>query len=164
MSKRIPLTQGQFAIVDDEDYEAINKYKWYAAWAKNTNSFYAFRTRLKSEPAGTKNIRMHRVITMASDGLVVDHINHETLDNRKANLRLCTNSQNSMNRGKQSNNTSGYKGVSWCRSINKWQSRIAVNKKIINLGSFSCPYMASLSYNEAAKKYHSSFAFKKLLD
>jgi len=97
-------------MVDDEDYEYINRWKWYIF--KGTNTFYATRT-LPRVNGKHLNINMHRVILQTPDGMYVDHINGNGLDNRGVNLRNCTRSQNQHNRGKSRNNTSGYKGVSW---------------------------------------------------
>ncbi len=104
----IPLTQGKFAIVDAEDYDWLIRYKWHACKCKNT--YYASRVR------GGKTIKMHREIMRAPKGLVCDHINHNGLDNRKRNLRLCTNAQNCYNQRASATGTSKYKGVSWHKS------------------------------------------------
>lgn len=87
-----------------------------------------------------------------------DHINGNGLDNRRENLRLATRSQNSINRGKQSNNKSGYKGVSWNKRDKRWTAQITINKHIINLGGFDTPEQAYEAYKEAAKQYHGTFA------
>ena len=156
--KKIPLTQNQYALVDDEDYESLSRHKWYANWNKGTKSFYTLRSRKIGDPVGPKQISMHRVITDCPKGMMVDHINHDTLDNRKCNLRICTSSQNQMNRGKQSNNTSGYKGVHWCKSGSKWAAIIIVNKKYNHLGYFYSKEDAYSAYCMALEKYHGDFS------
>ncbi len=158
--KKIPLTQGQYAIVDDENYDDLNQFKWYAAWAKNTNSFYASRIALKSETEGPRTISMHRSIMDAALGMQVDHINHVTIDNRQCNLRICTTSQNQMNRGKTANNKSGYKGVSRHKGDGKWRAQIQLNKKVIYLGLFIDKEEAALAYNKSSKKHHGEYAFQ----
>lgn len=157
MSKLIKLTQDQYALVDDEDYDYLNQFKWCADWCRSTNSFYAKRRRLKREPIGPSIIMMHRYIMSAPAKMYIDHINHDTLDNRKCNLRICTASQNAMNRNKQSTNTSGYKGVCWSKSAKKWLARIDINKKSIHLGYFKEKEEAYKVYCEAAKKHHGKF-------
>jgi len=82
----IPLTQGRFAIVDPDDYDWLNQYKWYAAKCRTT--FYAYRSKTRT------TVNMHREIMCAPKGMICDHKNHNGLDNRKSNLRLCTNRQN----------------------------------------------------------------------
>ena len=88
----------------------------------------------------------------------VDHRSHNPLDNRKVQLRICTNSQNNMYRYRQSNNTSGYKGVSWNQNAGKWRGYIKLNQKQIHLGLFACPLEAALAYNDAATKYFGEYA------
>lgn len=146
--KTVPLTQGQVALVDDEDFELVSKHKWYAA--KRGYRFYAQRR------VNRRIVQMHRLLTKAPTGLEVDHINGNTLDNRRSNLRLATRSQNEWNRNKQSNNTSGFKGVIF--SEGKYKARIRVFKKLYFLGSFEEKEKAALAYNNAAKKYHGEFA------
>ncbi len=107
----IPLTQGYFAIVDADDYERLSQYKWHVK--VSSYGCYAYRTENR------KRIAMHREILNAPPGMHCDHINHNGLDNRKANLRLCTPQQNSFNQKPRSNCTSRYKGVCWNRSMRK---------------------------------------------
>jgi hypothetical protein len=150
--KEILLTQGQIAIVDDQDYEWLAKWKWCAVRRKN--SYYALRH--EGVRMAQKNIFMHRVITNSSDGMDVDHINGNGLDNRRSNLRICTHAENNKNRRKQKNNTTGFKGVS--PSGRKYQAQISVNNKNIHLGTFSTPEDAAYAYDEAAKKHYGKFA------
>ena len=107
---KIPLTQNQVALIDDEDFELVSQYTWYAGWDSHTKSYYAC-TKIKKETGGHTLLQMHRLIMNAQKGEQVDHINHNTLDNRKSELRICNASENQHNQGKYSNNTSGYKGV-----------------------------------------------------
>ena len=152
MSKKIPLTQGKFAIVDDEDYERVNQYKW-CAFKSAYGVYYAMRFENK------KNIPMHRFILGLGDKkILVDHIDCDGLNNTKSNLRESTHAQNGRNRGKQANNTSGYKGVFWNKGAKKWIPAIRVDKKMIALGCFDCKIEAAKAYNEAAIKYHGEFA------
>jgi hypothetical protein len=143
----IPLTQGQNAIVDAEDWEELSRWNWRACWSKNTKSFYAYRA---------KNIPMH-VYIMRGQNHRVDHINHDTLDNRKKNLRRCTLSQNKVNSGPQRNSTSGFKGV--YSDGDKWMAQIRKGRKLHYLGSFKDIREAALIYNAKAKELHGEFAF-----
>lgn len=148
--KTIPLTQDKFTIVDDEDFDSLSKHKWYAA--KRGYGFYAQR-----QSKLITNIQIHRVVLGAKKGEEVDHMNGDTLDNRKSNLRLVNRSQNEWNRGKQKNNTTGYKGVI-CRD-GVFIARIRVFGKLINLGSFRSKEEAAEAYNEGAKEYHGEYAY-----
>lgn len=150
--KLIPLTQGKFAIVDDEDFDLLNQWKW------GYTHGYARRTGSRPEQ---QHIYMHRIILKVGVGQMVDHKNTDSLDNRKENLRLCTKSSNGMNRGKNKNNTSGYKGVELATDHKRrkpWSARIGFQGKQIKLGSFSTPQEASIAYNVAAMKYHKEYA------
>lgn len=89
----------------------------------------------------------------------VDHENHDTLDNRKSNLRPATQGENLCNRGKQSNNTSGYKGVSWCSSKGKYRANITIAGKTTFLGYADTPEEGSVLYANAVEKFHGKFAF-----
>lgn len=164
--KKIPLTQGQFALVDDGDYAELIKYKWCAHKGSGDKSFYALRhaKNCDGDSSGT-TISMHRIIANAQKGDYVDHINHDTLNNQRKNLRICTNSQNMMNRGVQANNTSGYKGVGWNKETSKWRSKICVDGKEMHLGYFICKHEAARAYNLAARMYHGyKFAYTNIIN
>jgi len=153
--RRIPLTQGKYAIVDPEDFERLNKHKWFAV--KSSNTFYAGRT-IK---AGKKfiSVRMHREIIHPPGHLLVDHINHNGLDNRKANLRPATCAQNTYNRRQfRKDKTSKYTGVSWRKHKKKWVVIICYKRKNIIVGYFKDEKQAAKAYDKAAKKYHGEFA------
>ena len=147
----IPLTQGKFAIVDAEDYDWLSQYKWYAS--KQGTSFYACRVK------GSTTVSMHREIMKAPKGLMCDHKNHNSLDNRKSNLRLCTRAQNQYNKCAKKNCLSRYKGVILRRDCRKWSARIGFNYKRIHLGHFFDEIKAALAYDNKAIELFGEFAY-----
>jgi len=143
---RIELTQGQFALVSKKDYERLSKYKWHAQWNKDTQSYYAVRSvRLPNGKRAT--ICMHREILRLKRGdkRQGDHINHDTLDHRRCNLRIVTCSENQHNH----KNVKGY-----CKQGNKYQAQIWLHDKIIYLGLFDTPDAAHQAYLDAKVVYH----------
>jgi len=157
--KKIPLTQGKFALVDDGDFELLNQWKW--STVKHVNPkifFYAHRSeRRKSK---RKRILMHRqILNLKNPKIHTDHIDGNGLNNQKINLRACTKHQNSFNRRINHNNTSGYKGVGWSKDRKRWIAQIQFNKKNRRLGRFKNKVDAAKAYNKAAKKYFGEFAW-----
>lgn len=153
--KIIPLTQGKITIVDDDDYEYLIRFKWcYSVKSKDKIDGYA----LRRNPNTGGVIYMHREILRTPQGLVTDHINGDRLDNRKSNLRSCHQFENSRNRGKNSNNKSGYKGVYLHRKSGKWASIIHYNKIGKYLGLFLTKEEAHEAYCNAALCLHGEFA------
>jgi hypothetical protein len=148
--RRIPLTRGKFAIVDAEDYYRLVKYKWQAMVGGNT--FYA------SGRAAGKPIKMHRFITNAPPYLVVDHIDHNGLNNCRSNLRLCTHAQNVLNAVPNRSTSSKYKGVHWQKATKRWGATIQFNKKLYTLGYFKNQIDAAKAYDKKAKELHGQFA------
>lgn len=156
MVKQIPLTQGKFTIVDDEDYSDVSKHKWL--YHKSSGG-YALRT--VCEKGNSKNrqtVILHRVIMRAKTGEQVDHINNDSLDNRRCNLRITTSSGNSKNRSKLRPLSSIYKGVHWCKRSKLFVAKIKKDYKVYPLGYFKCEKEAALVYNEAALRMHGEFA------
>jgi hypothetical protein len=157
MAKTIPLTQGQVCIVDDEDYEILNKWKWYATWSQFTRSYYAARNG-REKPR--KHILMHREILGLKHGdkRQGDHVESgQTLDNRRVNLRIATREQNCANARLNRDSTTGLKGVTWHKGSKKFRARITVHGKQINLGDFDDKQLAYSTYCEAVAKYHGEF-------
>ena len=159
-SKLIPLTRNRFAIVDAEDFDYLNQWKWHSIRRKKL--CHVARNIRKSNGKRSK-IYLHQVILEKREGMETDHINGDGLDNRKSNLRLVTRGQNMMNRALSKNNKSGYKGVSWINKDKVWYSNIRVNRKTISLGHFGCKKRAALAYNVAAKEYFGEFARLNLI-
>jgi hypothetical protein len=151
--KKIPLSKGMFALVDDEDFEELNKYRWFSDKAGYIIGHYVVA---KGEKR--KTVKMHRVLMKTPRGMTVDHINGDKRDNRKKNLRNCSYSENMMNKGRTSSNTSGFKGVYWHNFGKRWCSAIKVQGKKKHIGSFSTKEEAYEAYCKAAKLYHGEFA------
>ena len=148
-AEKIPLTQERFAIVDAEDYEWLAGFKWHVTGAKK----YPYAG------WGKKGILMHRLIIGCPLNKCVDHINKNTLDNRKANLRICTKGQNNMN-AKPQVGTSMYKGVFFDKSIGYWRAQIRSHgKHYYAKGVFKNELDAARAYDELAEEYHGEFAY-----
>lgn len=146
----IPLTKGQFAIVDADDYERLARYKWYAGGKKG--QYYARRR------ANRITLTMHREIIDVPAGMVCDHINHNTLDNRKYNLRICTPAQNHYNRLPGEHGTSRYKGVCWNKDSRKWEASIGHQNRLIHIGYFEYAEDAAIAYDDMAVQLFGEFA------
>lgn len=144
----IPLTRGMRAIIDRDDFDKVKDIYWSAH--KGMSTYYA----------QSKKYQMHRLIMglKYNDGLVVDHINWNGLDNRKSNLRICTHALNILNSRKKKNTTSKYKGVCFHKKIKKWQAYITINGIQTGLGYFVLEKDAANAYNEMSIKYHNGYS------
>ena len=148
-----------YTLVDDEDYEWLNQWKWYMSHG------YAIRasSRKLNKNGKQKTISMSVEIMkynhLWEKGKEVDHINRQKLDNQKSNLRMATKSQNQCNMGLRKNNTSGYKGVCYfpLNKTNPWMAYVSYNRKRIHLGYFSSKESAARVYDKAAIKYFGEF-------
>ena len=147
--KQIKLTRNRSAIVDDSDYTKLSEYKWYC-----THNGYAQRDIWKPR----SKILMHRYLLKAKKGENIDHINGNPLDNRRKNLRICNQSQNTANGKIRKNNKSGYKGVSYNKKFAKWEAYITKDYKHIFLGYFDKKNDAAKAYNTKAKEVFGKFA------
>lgn len=155
--RRIAVTLGQYAIVDPEDYERINKYKWNAY--RGYSSYYSKRKIYNRKKGTERTIYMHRYIMNAPEGMVVDHINHNGLDNRKENLRFATRAENVRYSRKTKNKfSSDYKGVHYITKAKRWRAMITFENKTIYIGQYKDEISAAKAYDRAAKKYFGEFA------
>jgi hypothetical protein len=162
--KEIPLTKGLVALIDDEDFEKVSVFRWQAV--SNKKVYYAYHSIAKKLPNGKKGstaIKMHRLVMGVTDPKIqVDHINGNTLDNRKENLRLCSNIENSRNRKGYCTNTSGFRGVGRDkrRNSNPWFATIVKDEKQKWLGYFNTPEEAAKAFDKAAKEIYGEFCGK----
>lgn len=149
----IPLSQNQVALVDASEHPKISGINWYAVWNPDICGFYA------SGRVGNKTVYMHRMIMETPKGMQVDHrCIYCTLDNRRSNMRNVTRSQNQMNRRRQSNNTSGYKGVSLFKRTGRYRAYIMVDGKETHLGYYKTAEEAYAVYCAAVIRIHGEFA------
>ena len=130
-------------LIDKEDYPKVKDFRWSL---KGKNSFY-----IESNSYG-KKILLHRIVLNAREKQYIDHINHNPLDNRKCNLRICTNQQNSFNKKS--------KGYYWNKNSKKWQAQISIDKTWINLGKYNTEFEAKEARRKAEEKYFGEFRYK----
>jgi hypothetical protein len=143
----IDLSRGKVAIVDESVYKELKEYSWYADKSQNkSREVYYARGKINGKP-----VYMHRYIIKAKNGMVVDHINGNTLDNRKENLREVTQRANLQN--KIIKRTSKYPGVCYDSHNKRWKARIDINGKEIHLGAFKDEKQAAKCYQDALKRY-----------
>ena len=146
----IPLTQGKNAIVDAADFEWLSQWSWSLQFSGT--SYYV------KGKVGARIMFMHRLILGSSAGNQVDHRNHDTLDNRRCNLRSVTQSQNQQNSRRQRRTKSGYKGVSWNESCHKWHARIGIAGRTRHVGCSTDIKEAARLYDKAALKHFGEHA------
>ena len=145
---KVKLTKNKYALVDDENFEWLNQFKWHLS-----SSGYAVR---KIGPAGKqRNIYMHRIVLKCPNNKETDHINRNRIDNQRTNLRIASRSQNASNR--ECPRSSDYRGIQH-RTVNSWRATIRINGKSFSLGHFASSKLAALAYDRAAKKYFGEFA------
>lgn len=156
MSKEIKLSKGQLAIVDDQDFEFLNQWKWHTKTGRKT--CYARRW---NEKMGGKQtpIGMHRLLLgVTARNIYVDHKDGNGLNNQRSNLRIATHQQNCANRVRRSNKTSKYIGVSRWKNRKKWRAQIIYNYKKIHLGTFEVESDAAIAYDVCTKRLNGEFA------
>jgi hypothetical protein len=161
MDIKVKNKKGEYftVLIDDEDYIKIKDFKWHA-WNKKDDKYYVVASSTQKAQYHKHTVRMHNIIMNCPEGMIVDHKNRNTFDNRKENLRICTTGDNLKNRTKdlKKKYSSCYKGVCFEKRRNHYIANIAVNKKNIYLGSFENEDQAAIAYNIAALKYHAEFA------
>ena len=153
--KEIVLSSGEVCIVDDEDYDFLNQWKWKGI--KSKSNVYAGRNARGEDGKKWKCILMHRLLLDAKKGQQVDHVNHMTLDNRRENIRLCNQSQNNANGRGYSKRASKYKGVS--RNGTGWVARLKNDGVCIQLGTYKDEEAAARVYDAKALEVFGEFAY-----
>ncbi len=154
--KKIKLTKGKFALVDDKDFARLNVFNWYAAESKG--AFYAMRKVLLKDGIW-KAVKMHHVILGSpKDGMQADHADGDSLNNQRKNLRWSTPSQNRLNRGVFKNSSTGLKGIGLIVRSGKWQARVQINNKRVSLGHFVKKEDARRAHASYVKKHVGEFA------
>lgn len=143
-------------IVDDEDYDFVSQWRWFLKKSAVHTIGYVTKSRFKDTSL------LHRVLAerwgWEIEGMDIDHVNGNSLDNRRENLRVATRSENMCNRVKTANNTSGFKGVTWNKQCGKWRARVKLKGKSHHLGYFENVTEAADAYAAAARRLHGSFA------
>lgn len=149
--REIKSKSGEISIVDDDDFERVSQHRWYYSCGRKGNRYFA---------ASAGKILLHRFIMNAQVGTQVDHLNGNKLDNRKKNLRICSNAQNNRNKKKKhrENNYSEFKGVTWNKKAKKFQVGIRANGTQLHLGLTNFEIVAARVYDHWAKKFHGEYA------
>lgn len=148
---KIYLSKGRFTLISSQDYGNLSQWKW--CFYPSRGGGYAGRK------VGNTTIYMHRVIMNPIEGLQVDHINHDGLDNRRSNLRVVTPAQNMANVRLSSRNNTGYKGVHFFKRTKQFTAYIGVEGKTRHLGYFATAVEAAKAYNKAALELRGEFAY-----
>lgn len=149
-AKWVRLSHGMYTLVDDSDYILVEGYNW---------AYFRSRTSIITGYAVSGPMLMHRLLLGAGKGQMVDHVDGNGLDNRRHNIRFATKSQNEGNTTKRSNNTSGYKGVFWDKTKNKWLAQLHTKERSIHLGRYLDKDEAARAYDAAARKHFGDFAY-----
>jgi hypothetical protein len=148
--------------IDSEDYERVSKYKWYVRLEKTTGRFYVLSHNYTN---GDTTIYLHRLLLNCPKGKIVDHIDHDTLNNKKSNLRICTRTENIRNSIKRKDyKYSEYKGVKWHEKDKRFHSRITFNGKRFYLGGFITEIEAAIAYNKKAVEFYGEFACLNIIN
>ena len=155
--RKLRLAQPKYALIDERDYERFSKYQWTTK--KDGKNFYIIRYYKDKHNGKNRMMRMHHEIIKPGEGMVIDHINKNGIDNRRENLRQATYAQNICNRNKISTpTTSRHKGVYFDRTAKKFRAQICINRRKKHLGYFLNETEAAKAYDKAAKKLHKEFA------
>jgi hypothetical protein len=151
----IPLTKGYSAIVDNEDVEWLSQWRWRAQVSMRNGKLHRV---VAVSTINGNTTQMHRFVMHTPTGMDTDHINHNTLDNRRVNLRICSPQQNQFNKKPEGKGRSKYKGVSWTTNRQKWCARIRVRNKKKHIGYFTDEIEAARAYDAAARHEYGEFA------
>ncbi len=149
--KEIKLTQGKVALVDDCDFEWLNKWKWCYGEG------YAVRAFKKADGKWT-TVKMHRLILDTPKGKHTDHKDHNGINNQRKNIRICDYAQNQFNQRKKEGLSSKYKGVNFFKRDKRWYAHITTKGKMRHIGSFKTEEEAARAYNGEAEKFYGEFA------
>jgi hypothetical protein len=156
--KKVPLTQGKVALVDDEFYDVVMEYKWCARRSKHL--WYALRGKRRGD--SRKPLMMHRFIAELAGWKIkdklLDHVSGDGLDNRLKNLRVASRGQNAANSGARRNNQSGYKGVFWSKRLKMWRASIKKDRVRYHLGCYKNKEDAARAYDQASYELFGEFA------
>lgn len=154
MSKIITLTKGKETVVDDSDFAILSTFKWTLVSDASGRS-YAVRSKMINGKKVT--LRMHRVLMGDPHGMQIDHVDGDSLNNQKSNLRVCTQSENLRNTKKHKDNTSGFKGVHYNPNRKKWEANIRFDYRLQYLGRYICPLLAYVAYCRAGRRLFGAF-------
>lgn len=159
--KKIPLTQGKFALVDDDDYNFLMQWTWYADRhpRKNFPDLFIAARKITVGTHKQKTILMHRIIMKAGKDESIDHRNHNSLDNQKSNLRKCSQMQNCQNKRMKSRILP--RGVTYCKREQKYLAQIMVERRNKFLGYYDNPQDAEKAYHAASIDFHKEFSIFK---
>ena len=157
---KIYMKHNRVGFFDIEFLDVVKQYHWCSC--KDGNTYY-MKAYAKIDGKRT-NIKLHRLIMGSPEGKVINHKDHNGLNNRKYNLEICTHVENSRYANLSKVNTSGYKGVYWHKRGAVWCAKIKYCDKAIHLGSFKNKIDAAKAYNEAALKYHGQFALLNVIE
>jgi hypothetical protein len=160
MPREIALTRGKVAIVDDEDFAFLAQWKWYAHfdgsnWYARRNETIAWGSRATHKQ---RAVTMHRALLQPPNGTQIDHISGDGLDNRRANLRVCSARGNQCNKRAHRGSSSRFKGVSWAKRQRRWAAGLTLHGRRLHLGYFLEEEAAARAYDSAAKEHHGEFA------
>jgi hypothetical protein len=154
--RKIRLNNGRFAIVDDKDFDSVNRFAWFVV-AHGRRCYARAKDLTRRRSNGERPIiYMHRLILGYPVG-DIDHKNGDGLDNQRSNLRVCTRSQNMQNQTTRATSKSGFRGVTWNKTARKWVATIGLKGRIVYLGCFESKEEASLIYENAAQEHFGEF-------
>lgn len=157
--------RGKFAIIDADDFRSLAIYHWIGHTDGSCYTIFYAGVNARTGKGLYQRTLMHRLIMQPSGGLVVDHINGDKLDNRKANLRVCTIGDNTRHQlRRRSDNTSGYRGVKKGKTPGTWDAEITINYKVVYLGRYRSKHDAARAYNKKVVEVRGEFANPNVIE